>query len=93
MTIFFSPFGPVITPEARVVGMLKEKAVGPPMNGSPSRLNSERSIAWASVTVPSVERGLAPSRSWSTRMAVVSPSIASTSGRGRLGMNPWMKVE
>jgi hypothetical protein len=32
-----------------------------------------RSIAFASVTVPTVERGLEPMRSWSTTIAVVSP--------------------
>ncbi len=88
MTIFFSPPGPVITPLARCVGMLKENAVGPPMYGVPSFENRIRSIAFASVTVPTVERGLAPSRSWSTRIAVVSPSRTSTSGRGTDGMNP-----
>ena len=45
------------------------------------------------VTVPSVERGLAPRRSWSTRMAVVRPSRTSTSGRGRFGMKTWTNVE
>src|SRR3954468_24797125 len=73
--------------------MLNENAVGPPIYGVPRRLKSERSIAWASVTVPSVERGLAPRRSWSTRIAVVRPSSASTSGRGRLGMKPCTKGE
>ena len=82
-----------MTPLALVVGMLKENAVGPPMYGLPRRLNRLRSIAWASVTVPSVERGFAPRRSWSTRMAVVNPSRTSTSGRGRFGMNTWTNVE
>lgn len=41
-----------------------------------------------SVAVPTVERGLAPIRSWSTMIAVVRPSSRSTSGRARLGMNP-----
>ncbi|MPN35181.1 hypothetical protein SDC9_182676 [bioreactor metagenome] len=31
----------------------------------------------------------APSRSWSTMIAVVSPSSRSTSGRASVGMNPW----
>src|SRR3954462_1550301 len=47
-----------------------------------------RSIAFASVTVPTVERAFAPIRSWSTMIAVVSPSSTSTSGRARDGMNP-----
>jgi hypothetical protein len=51
-----------------------------------------RSIALASVAVPTVERGLAPMRSWSTRIAVVSPSSTSTSGRAIVGMKPWTKV-
>jgi hypothetical protein len=47
-----------------------------------------RSIALASVAVPTVERTLAPIRSWSTMMAVVRPSSTSTSGRARVGMKP-----
>ena len=35
-----------------------------------------------------VERGSAPIRSWSTLIAVVSPSSTSTSGRDSVGMNP-----
>ena len=58
------------------------------MCGLPRRLNSTRSIALASVTVPTVERELAPIRSWSTMIAVVSPSRTSTSGRASVGMNP-----
>ena len=50
-------------------------------------------MALASVTVPSVERGFAPSRSWSTMIAVVSPSRTSTSGRARVGMKTWTNVE
>jgi hypothetical protein len=42
----------------------------------------------ASVAVPTVDRGFAPSRSWSTMIAVVSPSRWSTSGRDSDGMNP-----
>ncbi len=90
---FFLPDSVTDAPPTVVVGMLNENAVGPPMEGSPIREKSERSIACASVTVPSVERGLAPIRSWSTRMAVVRPSRTSTSGRGRLGMKPWTNVE
>jgi hypothetical protein len=47
---------------------------------SNNRLKTIRSIALASVAVPTVERGLEPIRSWST-IAVVSPSSRSTSGR------------
>jgi hypothetical protein len=43
-------------------------------------------MALASVAVPTVERALAPMRSWSTMIAVVSPSSTSTSGRARDGM-------
>ena len=35
-----------------------------------------------------MDRELAPIRSWSTMIAVVSPSSRSTSGRARLGMKP-----
>jgi hypothetical protein len=77
-----------MTPLARRVGMLNEKAVGGPTYGFPSRLNKMRSIALASVAVPTVERGLAPILSWSTMIAVVSPSRRSTSGRASVGMNP-----
>ena len=49
-------------------------------------------MALASVAVPTVERGLAPMRSWSTMIAVVSPSRWSTSGRANEGMKPWRKA-
>ena len=45
------------------VGTLNEKAVEGPMCGLPSRLKRMRSIALASVAVPTVERALAPIRS------------------------------
>ena len=83
-----SPFSTVIDPAARTDGTLKEKALDEPMCGLPRRLNSTRSIALASVTVPTVERELAPIRSWSTMIAVVRPSRTSTSGRASVGMNP-----
>jgi hypothetical protein len=51
-----------------------------------------RSIAFASVAVPTVERLLAPIRSWSTMIAVVSPSMTSTSGRASVGMKPCTNV-
>jgi hypothetical protein len=71
---------------------LNEKALGEPMCGLPRRLKSTRSIALASVAVPTVERALAPMRSWSTMIAVVRPSSRSTSGRPRLGMKPCTKA-
>ena len=51
-----------------------------------------RSTALTSVAVPTVERGLAPIRSWSTMIAVVSPSSRSTSGRPTFGMKPCRKA-
>src|SRR3954447_11760262 len=78
----------VIAPLAVTEGTLNEYALGGPMCGSPSLPNRIRSIAFASVAVPTVERGLAPIRSWSTMIAVVSPSRTSTSGRASVGMNP-----
>jgi hypothetical protein len=86
------PLWVVIAPLAVLVGTLNEKAVGGPMYGWPSRLNRIRSIALASVTVPTVDRVLAPIRSWSTLIAVVSPSSTSTSGRSTAGMKPWTKA-
>jgi hypothetical protein len=58
------------------------------MRGFPSRLNTMRNMALASVAVPTVERGSAPIRSWPTMIAVVSPSRTSTSGRANVGMKP-----
>ena len=66
--------------------------MGGPTCGVPNRLNRIRSIALASVAVPTVERGLDPIRSWSTMIAVVRPSRRSTSGRARLGMKPCTKA-
>ena len=74
-------------------GALKPKWKDGPMYGWPSRLKTIRSIAFTSVAVPRVERALAPIRSWSTTIAALRFSSASTSGRLRLGMNPWTKVE
>ncbi len=51
-----------------------------------------RSIALASVAVPTVERGSVPIRCWSTVIAVVSPSSTSTSGRASVGMKPCTKA-
>ncbi len=83
------PRSMVTAPAPLIEATLKENACGEPMCGSPSRLNRMRSIAFASVAVPTVERGLAPMRSWSTMIAVVRPSRTSTSGRARVGMKPW----
>jgi Trm5-related predicted tRNA methylase len=71
---------------------LKLNAPAPPICGVPSRLNTIRSIAYASVAVPTVERELAPIRSWSTTMAGVRLRSESTSGRLRFGMNDWRKA-
>jgi hypothetical protein len=53
----------VTAPTPRTDGTLNENAFEEPMCGLPSRLKSTRSIALASVTVPTVERALAPIRS------------------------------
>src|SRR6266700_2847963 len=87
-----APRSIVIAPLPRTEGMLKEKALGEPMRGLPSRLKRMRSIALASVAVPTVERTLAPIRSWSTMIAVVRPSRTSTSGRASVGMKPCTKA-
>ena len=78
----------VTAPAPLIDGTLNENALGEPMCGWPSRLNRMRSIALASVAVPTVERGSAPIRCWSTMIAVVSPSSTSTSGRDSVGMKP-----
>jgi hypothetical protein len=91
-TVFLAPRSTVILPEALTEGVLKEYALGEPMCGCPSRLKTIRSMAFASVTVPTVERGLEPMRSWSTMIAVVSPSSRSTSGRASVGMKPCTKA-
>ena len=70
-----SPFSTVIDPTARTDGTLKEKALDEPMCGLPRRLNSTRSIALASVAVPTVERELAPE--------------LLLNGRVRNGSNTW----
>ena len=87
-----APRSTLIAPVAETDGTLKANACGPPMLGCPSRLNRMRSRALASVTVPTVERTLAPMRSWSTMIAVVRPSSESTSGRARLGMKVCTKA-
>ena len=87
-----SPRWTVIAPEPDTLGTLKEYAPGPPMCGSASLENRVRRWAPASVMVPTVERTLAPIRSWSTMIAVVRPSRESTSGLARVGMNPCTKL-
>ena len=82
------PFCTVTAPAPLIEATLKENACGGPMCGWPSRLNRIRSIALVSVAVPTVERGSAPIRSWSTMMAVVRPSSTSTSGRAIVCMKP-----
>jgi hypothetical protein len=82
----------VTAPAPLIEATLKENAWGEPMCGFPIRLKRMRSIALASVAVPTVERGFEPIRSWSTRIAVVSPSRTSTSGRASVGMNPCTKA-
>ena len=82
------PFSILTAPRPLIDATLNENAWGEPMCGLPSRLKRMRSIALASVAVPTVERGLAPIRSWSTMIAVVSPSSTSTSGRAIVGMKP-----
>ena len=82
----------VTAPAPEIEATLKENAWGEPMCGLPSRLKRMRSIAPASVAVPTVERASAPIRSWSTMIAVVSPSSTSTSGRASVGMKPCTKA-
>ena len=86
------PRSTVIPPLPWAEATLKEYAPGEPMCGFASRLKRMRSIASASVAVPTVERGLDPIRSWSTLIAVVSPSRTSTSGRASVGMKPCTKA-
>ena len=86
--VVLPPFSNVTAPAPLIVAVLNENAWGEPMCGVPSRLNTIRNMALASVAVPTVDRGLAPIRSWSTMIAVVSPSSTSTSGRPSVGMKP-----
>ena len=88
-TVLRLPRSTVHPPWPLTDGVLNEYALGEPMCGRPRRLNTIRSIALASVTVPTVERGLEPMRSWSTTIALVSPSSTSTSGRAVVGRKPW----
>ena len=88
LTRWPSPRSMEIAPAPLTDGTLNEYACGPPMCGSATRLNTTRRSALASVTVPTVERTLAPIRSWSRMIAVVRPSSESTSGRARVGMKP-----
>src|SRR5437868_2148640 len=68
-------------------GPLKLKALEVPTCGVPRRLKMMRSIVYASVAVPTVERELAPIRSWSTTMAALRLRSSSTSGRASLGIS------
>ena len=86
------PFSRVTAPAPLIDATLKENACAEPMCGCPRRLKTMRSTALTSVAVPTVERGLAPIRSWSTMIAVVSPSSRSTSGRPTFGMKPCRKA-
>jgi len=86
------PRSKVTAPAPEMEATLNENACGEPKCGLPSRLNRMRSMALASVAVPTVDRGSAPIRCWSTRMAVVSPSSTSTSGRAGVGMKPCTKA-
>ncbi len=72
--------------------VLKLNAVDVPTCGSPSRLKMIRSMVCASVAVPTVDRALAPIRSWSTTIAALRLCRASTSGRPTLRMNDWMNA-
>jgi hypothetical protein len=71
---------------------LKLKYGEVPTCGLPRRLKTMRSIVFASVAVPTVEREFAPIRSWSTMIAALRLRSRSTSGRPRLGMNDWTKA-
>jgi hypothetical protein len=61
--LVLSPRWIVIPPLAVTDATLNANALGEPMCGLPSRLKRMRSIAYASVAVPTVERGSAPIRS------------------------------
>ena len=63
LVMVLSPRSTVIPPLPCAEATLKEYAPGEPMCGCASRLKRIRSIASASVTVPTVERGLEPIRS------------------------------
>src|SRR5215467_5229813 len=88
----FPPRSNATAPAPLIEATLNENAWGEPMCGLPRRLNRMRSSALASVTVPTVDRGSAPIRCWSTVIAVVSPSSTSTSGRASVGMKPCTKA-
>ena len=57
------PFWTAIRPDPLADGTLNENACDEPICGWPSRLKRTRSIALASVAVPTVERELVPMRS------------------------------
>ena len=74
-------------------GRLNEKCPLVPTCGSLIREKSSRRRAYASVAVPTVDRALAPIRSWSTTIAAERFSRPSTSGRASEGMKFWTNVE
>jgi len=88
-TALRAPRSTVIAPLAWTEAMLNANAVGGPMWGCPRRLKRTRRIALASVTVPTVDRALAPIRSWSTTIAADRLPSESTSGRAGVPMKPW----
>ena len=63
LSAFAPALSTVTDPTPRADGTLKAKALEEPTYGWPRRLNSTRSLALASVTVPTVDRALAPTRS------------------------------
>jgi hypothetical protein len=64
-----------------------------PALGTPTREKTIRNMVYASVAVPSVDRAFAPIRSWSTTIAALRLTSASTSGRGGLPMNDCRNAE
>src|SRR6266540_3328090 len=92
LTALLDPRSTVTAPAPWAEATLKENAWAEPMCGCPSRLKRMRSIALASVAVPTVERGFAPIRSWFTMIAAVRPSRTSISGRVSVGMKPCTKA-
>ena len=94
VTIFFSPFGPVMTPLALVVGMLNEKAVGPPMYGR-AEAAEQRPQHGVGVGDRAERRARVRTKAFLVDEDGGGQPLedTSTSGRGRFGMNPWTKVE
>ena len=86
--VFRPPFSSVTAPAPLIDATLNEYAWGEPICGvrQPAEEDAQHRVG--------VGRGadgrarVAPIRSWSTRIAVVSPSSTSTSGRACVGMKP-----